>query len=96
MKAYLFWWQPALDGNVTHPAFRNHHSLWTPKATECCIGRQVGFTDCAYAADVWDVVRVVHVKHSSVHNLLTNGHKIGEEYPLILTSYYFSRPSITG
>lgn len=69
VSTYLFCWQTTLQGYLTYPALSNHHSLGTPKSTEGCVGGQICFTDNTDTSDIWDVVGIVHVKHSSVHNL---------------------------
>lgn len=72
---YLLCWQTTLQDNVTHPALSNHHSLGTSKATECCVGGQVSLANYTHALDVWDVVGVIHMEQSSVHNLMNNRYK---------------------
>lgn len=58
---YLLRWQATLLSKVAHPALSNHHSLGPSKATEGCVGRQVGLANNARAAHVGDVVGVIQV-----------------------------------
>lgn len=58
---YLLRWQATLLSKVAHPALSNHHSLGPSKATEGCVGRQVGLANNAHAAHVGDVVGVIQV-----------------------------------
>lgn len=58
---YLLRWQATLPSKVTHPALSNHHSLRPSKATEGCVGSQVGLANNAHAADIGDVVGVIQM-----------------------------------
>lgn len=65
------------DGNRVHfqkgsdvreDALADGHTLGTAKASESCVGRQVGSTDKSSAAQIGDAVRVVDVKDGSFHD----------------------------
>ena len=45
--------------NSLHPLLRDHHCLWSSKATEGSVGRKISATDSANSTIVWDLVYTV-------------------------------------
>lgn len=67
--AHLLCRQSTGHSHLAHPVFCNQHPLRTPKASEGCVGGQIGLTNPPSAPNVGDLIGVVHVEKSSFHYL---------------------------
>lgn len=67
--AHLVCWQAALDRHLVEDALDDGQPLWSAEPSERRIRRQIGLAHQAAAAEVRDLVAVIHVKESFLHDL---------------------------